>query len=88
MASLIQQRMVIDRARTRALALFWGGAAFIGLYLAVGLLSAFSLSAATLIVLGAVFLGQGIYALKGASRLKSTFEAEHGENAGKLAPVR
>ena len=87
MASLIQQRMAIDRARIRALALRWGGAAFIGVYLAVGLLSEFSLSAATLIVLGGVFIGQGIYSLKAASRLKSTFEAEHGKNAGTQQPV-
>ena len=87
MASLIQQRMAIDRARIRALALLWGGAAFIGVYLAVGLLSEFSLSAATLIVLGGVFMGQGIYSLKAASRLMSTFEAEHGKNAGTQQPV-
>ena len=79
--------MAIDRARMRALFTLYGGVVFVGVYLAIGLLSEFSLSAVTLIVLGAVFMGQGIYALKGASRLKSTFEAEHGENAGKQQPV-
>ena len=80
--------MAIDRARMRALFTLYGGVFFVGVYLAIGLVSEFSLSTAALMLLGAMFVVQGIYALVGASRLKSTFEAEHGENAGKQEPVR
>jgi heme/copper-type cytochrome/quinol oxidase subunit 3 len=88
MASLIQQRMAIDRSRHWALAMIVFGVCIV----AVGVMDWEHAGQSPLeysrMLFSVAFLAVGVYRLGRARRAMASFEAQHGDGAGKQEPVR
>ncbi|PRY69891.1 hypothetical protein B0I08_10113 [Glaciihabitans tibetensis] len=83
MASLIQQRMALDRARTRALFGVWGGAGLAVVWAVGSILREFD-PVSFVLAAGWVFISAvSVRTLRRARRDTESFEDEHGKDAGK-----
>jgi Flp pilus assembly protein TadB len=86
--SLIQQRMDIDRGRTRSLTMIWFGAALVLLGTVRLLGSSTEVLAFLQTAVAIVLVGAGAFRLKRTNQELAAFEAEHGKDAGKQDPIR
>lgn len=85
--SLIQQRMDIDRVRTRGLIGIWGGVAFFVFWLAQLGISGFNALYLLQLTAAIILLGVGAKALAEHKRKIASFEAKNGVGAGKQDPI-
>jgi len=87
MASLIQERMAIDRAIRSGRLWIVFGALFVALWCFIGFADQPTFVVVAEIALGVYFAARGVRMLRRAHEAERTFNAEHGENAGKQQPV-
>jgi hypothetical protein len=86
--SLIQQRMDIDRVRTRGLVGMWFGTVAFAVWLALLVRSGYDVLYVPQVVLSALIIGMGVWESRKHKRRLAAFEAEHGTDAGKQDPIR
>jgi len=88
MASLIQQRMEIDRGLKSGRLWTGFGALYVVFCVVVGASYEFKLLAVLQLLLGGYFILHGVRIFRTARRSESLFTSEHGEEAGKQEPVQ
>jgi hypothetical protein len=86
--SLIQQRMAIDRVRTRGMVAIWSGAALLALGIAQFAISDVRFFDLLPVVVAGILIGVGIWEIGRYKRRIAAFEDKHGERAGSQDTVR
>jgi hypothetical protein len=87
MASLIQERMAIDRALKAGRLWMVLGSIYVVMWVGGGFFLDFTWYYVFYLLAGTAFFGLGVFEFRRARRAEAVFDAAHGEDAGKQQPI-